>query len=357
MHLFINLLAWSGFILLLFLLSRVVPGKKLQGVPTPGSDGGWLYTLNGLNIFLIVILTTAVAEACRVSPLLYIRDNFLELLISANIFAFVMTAVLYLAGTRAGGYAYRGLKRMLRDMIIGLELNPRWWNVDLKLFSYRPSLTGLALINLSFAAYQYDKYGFLADSMLLYQSFTLIYILNYFQFEYGMLYTWDIIAERFGWMLVWGDYVLVPFFYSLPGWYLVDRTAPLPPAAAAGLVLMFLFGFWLFRGANEQKHRFKQNRTARIWGKTARTIDERLLVSGFWGIGRHLNYTGEICIYFAFVLTTGFDSIVPYLLPLWLTGLLVHRAWRDELRCRQKYGVSWDRYTKTARFRMIPFIY
>ena len=31
----------------------------------------------------------------------------------------------------------------------------------------------------------------------------------------------DVIAERFGWMLIWGDYVLVPFFYSLPGWFLV----------------------------------------------------------------------------------------------------------------------------------------
>ena len=300
---------------------------------------------------------TAVAEAFRLSPLLYLNNNFLELFVSANIFAFSMTLILYLAGTRSAEYAYRGFYRMVRDMIIGLDLNPRWWNVDLKLFSYRPSLIGLALINLSFAACQYHKYGSVSDSMILYQLFTLLYILNYFQFEYGMLYTWDIIAERFGWMLVWGDYVLVPFFYSLPGWYLVDKTEHLPLAPALGLVLMFLFGFWLFRGANEQKHRFKQDRNARIWGKTAESIDNRLLVSGFWGIGRHLNYSGEICIYFAFVLTTGFGSFVPYLLPIWLTGLLIHRAWRDELRCREKYGDSWDRYTKTARFRIIPFLY
>jgi hypothetical protein len=60
--------------------------------------------------------------------------------------------------------------------------------------------------------------------MLVYQVFYFIYLTNYFQFEYGMLHTWDIIAERFGWMLVWGDYALVPFFYSIPGWYLIDQT-------------------------------------------------------------------------------------------------------------------------------------
>jgi len=70
--------------------------------------------------------------------------------------------------------------------------------VDLKMFSYRPSLIGLALMNLSFAALQYETHGALSPAMLLYQAFTLIYVFNYFQFEYGMVFTWDIIAENFG---------------------------------------------------------------------------------------------------------------------------------------------------------------
>ena len=43
--------------------------------------------------------------------------------------------------------------------------------------------------------------------------------------------------------------------------------------------------------------------------------------------------------------------------PLWLFCLLTHRAWRDEQRCRQKYGKLWDEYCRKARFRMIPFLY
>ena len=86
----------------------------------------------------------------------------------------------------------------------------------------------------------------------------------------------------------------------------------------------------MFRGANEQKHRFKLDPAARIWGATARTIDGRLLVSGFWGLARKPNYAGEILIYWAWTLPCGFASIVPYLPAIWLTCFLPHRALRDD---------------------------
>jgi len=51
------------------------------------------------------------------------------------------------------------------------------------------------------------------------------------------------------------------------------------------------------------------------------------------------------------------QSVVPYLLPLWLMVLFPHRAWRDDQRCRAKYGEQWEAYCRRARFRMIPFLY
>ena len=124
-----------------------------------------------------------------------------------------------------------------RAFFLGRELNPAWFGVDLKLFSYRPSLMGLALLNASFAVAQYETHGELTLAMTLYQVFAFLYVLNYFQFEHGMVHTWDIVSERFGWMLVWGDYVLVPFFYCIAGWWLVDAGGPpLSPWAAAGIV-------------------------------------------------------------------------------------------------------------------------
>jgi Delta14-sterol reductase len=126
----------------------------------------------------------------------------------------------------------------------------------------------------------------------------------------------------------------------------------LPP-----LIASYCFGFWLFRGTNGQKHRFKETPGAPIWGRAPRVLGGRLLVSGFWGIGRKLNYTGELMMYLSWTLLSGFQSWVPYLLPAWLLGLLAQRAARDDRRCHAKYGALWDEYCRHARFRMFPFLY
>ena len=336
---------------LLFLGSIFLPGRRATG---PGLEGeSRTYKLNGLASFLIVMAAAGAAQVFGWFSLSALPTHFAALFVVANGFAFAVSGWLYARRARppdepAGFW---------RGFFFGAELNPTLLGVDLKFFSYRPSLIGLTLFNASFAIVQYETYGRLSLAMVLYQIFTFVYVLNYFQFEYGMTHTWDLVSERFGWMLIWGDYVLVPFFYCLPGWWLVHASERLPPAGAITLVLLFAFGFWLFRGANEQKHRFKRDPHAKIWGRPARSLDGRLLVSGFWGIGRHLNYTGEICVYLAFTLTTGFASWVPYLLPAWLAGLLAHRSRRDERRCRAKYGELWGRYTQQVRFAMLPFIH
>jgi delta14-sterol reductase len=240
---------------------------------------------------------------------------------------------------------------------MGIELNPELLGVDLKMFAYLPSLMGLWVLNLSFGVAQYEALGHLTTRMWLYQSFFTLYIVNYYEFEYGMLHTWDVIAEDFGYMLVWGDYVLVPFFYSICGWFLVGYTAPISMIEVVALIVLFATGFVIFRGTNQQKHDYKEHPERPIWGKPPETVGGRLLASGFWGIGRKLNYTGELMVYFAWTLTTGFQSVVPYILPLWLLCLFSHRAWRDDKKCREKYGPLWTEYCARARFRMIPFLY
>ena len=340
------------FVGALFAGSMLVPGRRI--VLTDSEGGKRTYKLNGLALFLIIAAAACLVQWSGWFSLATLYTHFAALFVAANLFAFGLAAWLYWGG--AGKPSTPAESRS--GFLMGRNLNPVWFGMDLKMFSYRPSLIGLALFNASFAVVQYETYGELTLAMTLYQIFTFVYIFNYFQFEHGMIHTWDIVSERFGLNLVWGDYVLVPFFYCIAGWWLVHPVAPpLSPLAAAGIVLLFAFGFWLFRGANQQKHRFRQNPDMTIWGKPARTLDGRLLVSGFWGIGRHLNYTGEICVYMAFILTTGFASWIPFLLPAWLAGLLVHRCRRDERRCRAKYGELWERYTRRVRFAMLPYIY
>ena len=340
-----------GFCALLFLGSFILPGEKIKG---PDADGGErTYKMNGLALFIATVVFVALAELLSWFSLSTLHDHFFALFIVANVLAFAFAGFLYFFGQRSSD-APQGF---LKGYFEGIHSGPVWFDIDIKLFSYRPSMIGLALLNASFAIVQYQTMGELTLAMILYQAFTFIYVLNYFHFEEGMIHTWDIISERFGWMLIWGDYVLVPFFYCLPAWWLVYQPVELSPLAATALIALFLFGFWLFRGTNQQKHRFKRNPNVQIWGQPAKTLDGRLLISGFWGIGRHLNYTGEICVYFAFTLTTGLISWIPLLLPLWLSSLLFHRSRRDEYRCRAKYGELWDRYVQKARFSMLPFIH
>lgn len=339
------------FVTVLLLGSVYLPGHQIEG---PDSDGRLrAYKINGLALFLITVVAVVTAHMLGWFSLGEAIAHFFALFIVANVFAFALSLWLYFHGTSNG----ESSSGFWQGYFFGVTSNPSWFGLDLKFFSYRPSLIGLALLNLSFAALQYETYGTLSLAMVLYQVFTFIYVFNYFQFEHGMVHTWDMISERFGWMLVWGDYVLVPFFYSLVGWWLVHATQPLSNVAAVLIVALFVFGFWLFRGANEQKHRFKRDPDIKIWGRPVQTLGGRLLVSGFWGIGRHLNYTGEICIYCAFALTAGFDSWIPYLLPLWLGSLLLHRSRRDEIRCRTKYGELWSDYKQRVRYSMVPFVY
>ena len=343
---------YLAFVGILLLGSKWLPGRREES--GPDLDGATrTYTLNGLPLLLVAMLVAVLGDVFGAFSLSVLHTHFAELFVVANIFAFALTAVLYLQGSRSGVES----PGFWRGLFFGRVSNPSWLGVDVKLFSYRPSLIALALFNVSFAAVQYDTYGELSLQMILYQVFTFVYVLNYFQFEYGMIYTWDIVSERFGWMLAWGDYVLVPFFYCLSGWWVLHETDAFPGWAAALICLLFVAGFCMFRGANEQKHRFKQNPQVSIWRRTAETLDGRLLVSGFWGLGRHLNYTGEICVYFAFALTTAFASWIPFALPVWLAALLLHRARRDDRRCRTKYGELWERYTERVPHALIPGVY
>jgi delta14-sterol reductase len=286
---------------------------------------------------------------------------FWSLFIVANLFAFAFTGFLYVKGRRIqrGDIQPQPLSKIFRDVWFGLELNPTWMGVDLKMFAYQPSLIGLGLLNASFAYVQYEKYGEIKLQMWMFQLCWWLYLATHYYYEEFMLSTWDITAKKFGFMLVWGDLVLVPFFYSIVGWYLVDAIAPTSLSTIVAISLLYLVGLTIFRDANAQKHRFKKNPEAKIWGQPAQALEGKLLISGWWGIGCKLNYTGEICVYFALALTAGFDSIIPYLLPLWLCVLLPHRAWRDEQRCQTKYGNDnlWNSYCARVRFRMLPFMY
>lgn len=354
------LLATAGYAAFFFGLlaaARALPGALVQGFPQPDGQRKH-YVVNGLGLFVLAHMAVIGATLlCGTSIAPLVGEWFWPLFIAANLFAVAWSLQLYARGIDRLGPQARSGQGLVKDLWMGVELNPTWRGVDLKVFAYQPSLIGLGILVASFGVAQYEQLGTLTPQMALYQAFWWLYLFTHYRDEPGVLSMYDIIAEKFGFMLVWGDLVLVPFFYCAAGWVLLGQTEPMAWPQLLALVAMYSLGLWIFRGANKQKHTFKIDPTAPIWGAPPRLVGGRLLVSGWWGLGRKINYTGELMVYFAIAMTAGFGSVVPYLVPVWLTCLLTHRAWRDEQRCRAKYGPLWDEYCKVARFRMLPGVY
>ena len=348
--------AYGGLIVALFFASMIFPGPKVPGQPLP--DGSRkVYRMNGMSLWVATHMAVFVGTYFYDLSLAPVLDHFWSMLVVANLITIAWMIPMYVSGKRKARETGEPDRNFVAELWYGVELNPTLMGIDLKVFAYQPSLIGLSLLNWCFAYAQYEQLGHLTLQMMLYQGFWWLYMTSHYYYENAVLSMWDVIAEKFGFMLLWGDLVFVPFFYCIGGWYLLQQPDSISAPHAALLCGLFGLGLWIFRGSNAQKNRFKADRNTKIWGKPAELLGDRLLISGWWGIGRKINYTGEIMVYSSFALTTGFSSIIPYLLPLWLCCLLPHRAWRDEQRCRKKYGQLWDEYCKIAKFRMIPFIY
>ena len=142
-----------GFVALLFVMSLVLPGRRVTGPDADGNER--VYKLNGLSLYLIVMIAACGAQASGILSLSVLHTHILALFVVANGFAFALSGWLYLRGVRKP----HASPRSWRDFFYGVDAAPAWLGLDLKLFSYCPSLIGLALFNASFAAVQYETYG------------------------------------------------------------------------------------------------------------------------------------------------------------------------------------------------------
>jgi delta14-sterol reductase len=110
-----------------------------------------------------------------------------------------------------------------------------------------------------------------------------------------------------------------------------------------------------------QKYFFKKYPDrAFLWLKPETITDGRniLLVNGFWGLSRHINYLGEVLMATGIVLSTGYPGLAwPWLYPLYYVLLLSFRQADDNRRCLIKYGSLWSAYEKKVPWKIIPFMY
>jgi len=83
---------------------------------------------------------------------------------------------------------------------------------------------------------------------------------------------------------------------------------------------------------------------------------KNLLVSGWWGIARKVNYTGDLVLAYSYGLPCLHLGVAPFLYAGYLTVLLLHRAHRDDEWCKLKYGKDWNEYCKAVPYQLIPFV-
>jgi 7-dehydrocholesterol reductase len=219
-------------------------------------------------------------------------------------------------------------------------------------------------------AYQYQLHGLITKSMIVTIILHAIYVLDFFINEDWYLRTIDICHDHFGFYLAWGCTVWLPGVYTLQTQYLARNPVILSSAHAAGILLMGVGGYTLFRSVNYQKDLVRRTKgDCKLWGSPAKILrvkyrtkdglehDSLLLCSGWWGFARHVNYLGDLVLSYAMCATCGTENLLPWTYAIFMTVLLIHRCWRDEERCSKKYGKYWEEYCRRVRWVIIPGIY
>lgn len=354
-------LLWFFFQALFYLLPI---GKVVEGLPL--SNGRKLqYRINGFYAFLLT--------AAAIGTLLYFQfelhylyDHFVQFAVSAAAFSMALSIYLYIRSLKApeedlapgGNSGY-----LVYDFFTGHELNPRIGSFDLKYFcELRPGLIGWVVINLAMllAEMKIHNQSMPSLSMILVNSFQLLYVVDALWNEEAVLTTMDITHDGFGFMLAFGDLVWVPFVYSLQAFYLVGHPIAISWPVAAAITILNCIGYYIFRSANSQKNNFRRNPAdpKLSYLKVIPTATGKgLLVTGWWGFVRHPNYLGDIIMALAWSLPCGFNHILPYFYVIYFICLLVHREARDEHHCKKKYGLAWERYCQRVPYRIFPYIY
>jgi Delta14-sterol reductase len=250
-------------------------------------------------------------------------------------------------------------------------------DLDLKEFcELYPGMMAWALLNLSFAFRQardhpgQGLFGLgISNAMLLVNAFELWYIVDALLNEDAILTTMDITTDGFGFMLCFGDLAWVPFTFATQARFLAEAAGAfeeqeLSAWALAGVLAVQFCGYAVFRGANGQKNAFRRDPSApsvaHLRSMPTRR-GTRLLVSGWWGLARHVNYFGDWIMGLAWCLPTGFrglNAVVPFFYSIYFASLLCHRERRDDAACSVKYGADdWGRYCALVPWRIVPWVY
>ena len=363
-----------GFVIIQVLLAYFLPGLKVKGLPIPSKNNQQLtYICNGIPCWYATLMIAAVLHFTGFFPLGLLADNMGHVMtvgvITANalaLYLFILKRISKTEDTPTGNGLY--------DFFMGVSLNPRIGKLDIKMFSeIRIPWILLFFLTLSAAAKQYQLLGYITYPMIFMIIAHGLYVNACMKGEECIPTTWDIFHEKFGWMLIFWNYVGVPFVYCFQSFYILKNNIQFPLTYMLPLLFVLLFAYYVWDTANSQKNRFRMQQRGTFikrkafpqlpWGtlknpKYIKTASgSMLLTDGWYRYARKVHYAADTLMALTWGLSCGFSSFLPYLYPLFFMGMITHRYTRDMNRCAQKYGNDWVLYCKTVKYKFIPFIY
>jgi delta14-sterol reductase len=340
------------------ILHYYLPGRWVTGYVKHSRTGKLLkYRLNGPLVLIICIALWVLTGYLGWVPFDWLYTIRWYSLSGASALGLIFSFLIVLPFPSTG-------RSWVADIFFGRLENPQFLNrrIDTKIWLYLIGAVMLQLNVLGFAAHHYLVFGKISSGVFLCGTMLTFFVWDYVTFEKVHLYTYDFFAERIGLKLGWGCLTFYPYFYLIALWSTVNLQDPdTSPWLLFCFVLIFISGWILSRGANLQKYFFKTQPEKSFLGIKPESISDgnmTLLVNGFWGVSRHINYLGEILMGLAIALSVGYPGIIwVWFYPLYYIVLLIRRQIDDDKRCSSRYGNLWKNYTKKVKYRIIPYLY
>lgn len=240
-----------------WLLHVLLPGRIAIGWPT--RNGVLAYKLNGLLCLAVTWLGYLAAYRYNIFSPLTIITNMPSLVLAYQCIAQPFVLFLWLRGRFSNSDEHSG--DILIDYFFGYQQNPRLFDMkemDVKFFVETRALICWGLVDITAALCVYEDLHHLTWAMSVVLLAQLGYIVHAFYYESNLLSQVDFIAENMGWMLGWGNMVMVSTGFSLPAVYAYhNRHNDISAPYALGLAAVFILARQVFEQANQQKHRFK----------------------------------------------------------------------------------------------------
>ncbi|CAD7699090.1 unnamed protein product [Ostreobium quekettii] len=353
-------------------LQLLLPGKTTYGPVTPKGNVP-VYKANGVAAYVTTLMMLALLWRLDLFNPAQVYDKFGEILMVTNIFALGLCVFLNVKGLVAPSSTDSGSTgNIIYNFWWGTELYPRIGkHFDIKVWTNcRMGMVSWGVIILCFAAKQYEALGYVADSMVVSVLIMEVYIFKFFLWESSYMKTMDIAHDRAGYYLCWGCLNWVPGVYTSPAMFLVGHPVELGLPLAATMAVVGLAFVYINYDADRQRQAFRaEGGKGKIWGKTPKKVEAQyvtadneiktslLLASGWWGLARHFHYVPEIMASVFWTLPGLFSHPLHWFYVVYLILLLLDRGFRDDQRCRSKYGKYWDRYCEIVKYRIIPGIY